>query len=366
MRRWWLIPVGLVALVFLALPAVAVVDVPGEQRVKEALGMGRPTDFGKWPQCGDIRSIGENRPPWRQEPSLPEPRDEMRAVRFGDSIYLVGGLADLDIREVPASAKSVSGMWRFDLRTGKYEDMPSLPRRLNHMVAVGWHGDIYTFGGHTDKLETGEAVTDAYRYRVAEKRWEKLAPMPTARGAHGVAVVGDKAYVVGGRNAPRTRLNTMDVYDFRTGEWSAGRPMRVARDHLAVGEHEGKIYVLGGREFGDYSLGTFERYDPERDRWEALPDHPQPVSSMALEWLGDRFVIPMGGHAAPEPAWITGDVYTYDPDSEEWGKLPSAHVPRHGYAHAVVGDRLYTFGGSACGTFEDSARVDSLQVRPQP
>jgi Kelch motif/Galactose oxidase, central domain len=361
-KRPWRIPAILVGIVILAVPFFAVVEVPGEQRVKEELGIGQA--YGKWPRCGEIRDAGTAGPPYRVEPKLPEGRDEMRAARIGDSIYLIGGLSDLDLRDAPATAKSVDEMWRFDLDTGKYTDMPRLPEKVNHSAAVVWHGDIYVFGGHTDKLDIGEALADAFVYRVAERKWERIASMPGPRGGHGAVVIGDKAYIVGGRSGPRTRLNSLIAYDFRTDSYEELAPMRTARDHLAVGEHDGKVYALGGRQFGDYSLGAFERYDPERDRWEALPDHPNPVSSMSLEWVNGRFVTVAGGHAAPEPAWITGDAWTYDPDAERWGELPPEPVPRHGYAHAVVGDRLYMFGGSACGTYKDVDRVDSLQVPP--
>lgn len=339
-------------------PLLAVVEVPGENRVKDALGISvKPAGQ----ECGEIRHRGRPGQGWRSEPGLGGVRDEARGVAIDDSIYLVGGLTALDLSVDPGTATSVDTFQRFDVKTRRYTSLPPLPARLNHVVVAAYRGDVYVAGGFNDQLGRAEATDQAWRYRPSERRWSEIEPMPTRRGGAGVAVVGDRMYVIGGQER-MVRKNTMDVYDFETGKWSEGAPMPTARDHLGVEAYRGRIYVVGGRQPRDYSLGAFERYDVARAKWSRLPDIPRPASSFELELVSGRLVAAGGGDAIARPNWISGQTWAYDPEGRKWSQLARMPEPRHGYAAGVVGDRLYTFGGSSCGAFRATETSESLRV----
>jgi len=226
---------------------------------------------------------------------------------------------------------------------------------------AAYKGDIYVVGGFTDQLEDGEPTNAAWRYRTATRRWEAIAPMPTARGGHGVAVVGDRLYVIGGRSFG-ARLSSVEVYDLRAGTWTVGPPLPTPRDHVGVGVYRGQVYAAGGRQDKDYSLGVFERYDPRRDSWTRLPDIPRHVSSIELVDVGGRLVAAGGGDARSDPAWVSGQTWAYDPSSRRWSQLAPMPQPKHGYAAAAAGGRLYVFGGSTCGTFRATDSAQSLKI----
>jgi len=346
-------------LVLLAvLPLVAVIDVPGESKVKNALGVSvKPVGQ----ECGEIRHAGKRGVGWRAERPLGSVGDHAPGVTIGDSIYFVGGLSGLDLSVKPATAVSIDSFRRYDVKSGRYNSLPPLPARLNHVVAAAYRGDVYVAGGHTDQLGRAEASDRAWRYRPAERRWTELEPMPTKRGAAGAAVVGHRMYVIGGRE--RTLVHkSMDVYDFKTGKWSEGPPMFTGRDHLGVEAYRGQIYVAGGRQVRDYSLGAFERYDVRRGKWTRLPDIPRPASSFELEVVSGRLVAAGGGDAIVRPNWISGQTWAYAPDSGKWSQLARMPEPKHGYASGVVGDRLYVLGGSRCGAFRGTKTTESLRI----
>lgn len=352
-----LIPLALIAMGLAAVPLLALVELPGERAVKDALGIG-PEIVQR---CGQIRDRGDTGGAWRIEEPLAEPRDEARAVVIGRSAYLAGGLVSLDLSEEPGTADSVDTFQRYDFDEARYVDLPPLPSSLNHVGVAAYGGDIYVAGGHTDQLGAGGATSDAWRYRVDERRWDRIAPMPTARGGHELVVVGDRMYALGGRQGD-ARLATVEAYDFRTGSWSEQAPMPTARDHLGATAYRGQIYALGGRQPQDYSLGAFERYDPRRDRWTRLPDLPRPVSSIQLEPVGGRLVAPGGADGLD--VWVSGGTFAYDPEMRRWAKLPSMPVPKHGYASAVLDGRMWLFGGSSCGAFRATDSVESMRVPP--
>jgi len=345
------------AALLIAVPLLlTVVEVPGESKVKDFLGV---AVLPASQECGEVRDAGDSSGPWRSERRLDAVRDESRADRSGSRIYLVGGISSLDLGA--GTAASVAVFERYDVRTRRYVRLPPLPERLNHVGVAAHNGDIYVVGGLTDQIQRAEPTRDAWRYRTAERRWEAIAPMPTARGGHGVAVVGDRLYAIGGRSFQQ-RLASVDIYDLRTGRWSEGAPMPTPRDHVGIGVHRGHIYAAGGRQDKDYSLGAFERYDPAHDRWTRLPDLPRPASSFELVHVNGRLVAAGGGDGNSDPAWVSGQTWAYAPADRRWSQLAPMPQPKHGYAAAAADGRLYVFGGSTCGTFRATDSAQSLKV----
>ena len=46
--------------------------------------------------------------------------------------------------------------------------------------------------------------------------------MPTPRGEHGAIILGDKIYVIGGRERPGFKTDVVEVYDLKSKQWSTG------------------------------------------------------------------------------------------------------------------------------------------------
>src|SRR5918999_2611180 len=160
--RWAVaIPVGLLTLGVVLVPLAAVVELPGEAEVQELLGQ----EYRE--PCGPIVARGEGGA-WREETPAPLERDGPSGVRAGHHVYLVGGIHEFD--DEYRDVDSVEEVERLDLRTGEWEDMPPLPRGLNHVQVAGAGGELFVLGGLTDRASQFEATGQSWRYDAEAER----------------------------------------------------------------------------------------------------------------------------------------------------------------------------------------------------
>ena len=352
---------SLLVLILVGLPLTQVTDTGLERSLKDRLGLLPEGPLNCWEPADS--------PGWSPARSLPAARDEPRAVTLDGAVYLAGGIDRIvdygepsDVPGVPerVEVQSSDELLRLDPDTGEYERLPSLPEPLNHIGFVAYEGDLYVAGGHGELLWGAAPSAALYRYSAQERSWSTLEPMPTARGAVAAGVVGDRLIVAGGMVRGRP-VTTVEAYDFRTGRWSVVTPMPAPREHAAGVVFDGHLYVIGGRNRETDSLSIVERYDPERDRWERVAD--LPVASGGLEAVAfDGTIIAMGG-GDDRKRFVTPAVQQFDPDTGAWTELPRMRSPRHGFAAAVVGDRIFTAGGSPCPLFAASDTVDVFEPR---
>ena len=312
------------------------VDLPGEARVKRLVGID--------PRGCIVRDRGDGE--WRTEVSMPSLRDGPAAAVLDGKVYLAGGIESFS--EDYSRARSVDTFEVFDVAARRWETLPPLPARLNHVQLAALDGAIFAFGGHTDSLRDGASVGTSWRFDVQRRRWKPIAEMPTPRGGGAVAVLEGKAYVAGGKRGAAV-LDTVESYDPATDRWARRAPLPTRRDHLGMAAYRGDLYAVGGRQEDERSMPVAERYDPAADRWTRLPDMPGIKAGFGLEATGGG-LIALGGENLD--AWtLYGSTFRYRPERGAWERLEGMPEPRHGFGHAVVGGRLYVFGGSVCSGF---------------
>ncbi len=353
----WTIPAALIALVLIGLPLTQLTDTGVERSLKDTFGLTEP-------EC-EV-DLADSRG-WREIASLPDERDEPRAVGLDGQIYLAGGIDEIlsygersDVPGVPERVvvEPLANFTRFDPRSGTYTELAPLPEPLNHLGLETYEGDIYAVGGHGDELWGADPKDGFYRYSVADDRWTRLAPLPTPRGGFAAGIVGDRLYVAGGM-ANGTALTTVEAYDFGDRRWHRVADMPGPREHVAEAPLDGRLYVLGGRNRHTDKLPDALRYDPRTDEWERLPD--LPVASGGLDAVAfDGAVIGIGG-GDDRGRTVTPAVQRFDPEEGQWTSWPRMRTARHGFAAAVLGDRIYTFGGSKCALFAPTNLVEEFQ-----
>jgi hypothetical protein len=77
----------------------------------------------------------------------------------------------------------------------------------------------------------------------------------------------------------------------------------------------------------------------------------------------DGAVYFLGGFGLPPVGSINGPVERYDPFVETWSSPTRMHTPRYQLSAAVVGTRIFTFGGGARGTTTTGDRaVDVVEI----
>lgn len=346
------VPVTLVAAVVVLLPLATIVELPGETAVQEFFGQKYEEPCGATINAGDSGA-------WREEPAAPLVRDGPSGVRLGRYVYLVGGIVSYDSKfEFVDGAEQLE---RLDLVTGRWTELPPLPAELNHVQLAAARGDLYVLGGLTAHLAKSAATGRSWRFDVEAKRWERLPPLPTPRGAAAAVTIGDRIYVAGGV-ADEESKTTLEAYDLDTGRWERLAPMPSARNHVGGAALDGRLYVLGGRRESQISVSDFERYDPARDAWERLPGPPEPTAGFGFEAANGRLVAAGGENLRYRV--LTGRTWAFDPGPREWEALPSMDTPMHGQAMVEYRGRVYVFAGSRCSGYHPFRSAASLEVPP--
>jgi len=346
--RLW-VPVGLIALLIVALPVAAFTETPPEHEIKELLGV----DLD---ECVPMTNLAS---PWVTRASLPFKLDEPRGVGVGEDVYMVGGISGLQhARNGELLLDPSSELTRFKPAGERFEELAPLPRRLNHIGVVTYAGDVYVVGGYGRTLNTHTSRA-FFRYDPAADRWSRLPDMPEAKAAMAAGVVGHRLIVAGGAR-DNTPLASTFAYDFDSGRWSRLPDMGSRREHVGAAVLDGRLYVLGGRAPQSLAVDTAERYDAKAGRWEALPPMPVGSGGLGAAAVENRVFAVGGGNDAA--GTVTGAVQEFEPRRGSWKLLAGMRTPRHGQEVASTDDTIWAIGGSPCAYYNASDYVESLHV----
>ncbi|WP_327004767.1 Hsp70 family protein [Dactylosporangium sp. NBC_01737] len=162
--------------------------------------------------------------------------------------------------------------------------------------------------------------------------WETLPQVPTKRGdtpvdieGAGAAFLNDKLYIIGGYTAdnPREQLNTVWVFDTRSGKWEPGPPLQSATTQMAVVvTPEKELYILGGY---TKSGATANTYRLDGDTWREMTELPEPRLAGAAVWDGTTIIF-AGGVGADGDAKDT--IWKHEADGESWTVAGRLQHPR--------------------------------------
>ena len=178
-------------------------------------------------------------------------------------------------------------------------------------------------------------------------------PADRRRGGAGLAVYGDKFYLVAGNRQGHNGgyIAWFDEYDPYTGEWTVLDDAPRARDHFHAAVVGDKLYAAGGRLSGGPG-GTFAPLIPEVDvfdfasgTWSTLPPEsnlPTPRAGTATAVFDGKIMV-IGG----EGNGLAYDtVEGLDPNTGQWQTLASLNHRRHGTQAIVSGAGVYVAAGS--------------------
>jgi N-acetylneuraminic acid mutarotase len=172
--------------------------------------------------------------------------------------------------------------------------------------AVTYQDEIYLFGGTyaTDGMSRSVPRRVVEAFKPLTNSWRSVTMVPKDVKLFAVAVVGDKAYLIGGYLMNEDRMTgQVMAFDFKTGQWDLDscQPMPAGRIRgfpysSATPVIDGKIFLLGGME-GSLPLGIWasnkaDVYDPATNTWSTRPPLSVSVEShLSLAVDGRIYVI---------------------------------------------------------------------------
>ena len=218
--------------------------------------------------------------------------------------------------------------------------------------SVGW---LYSVCQLTcDKLlVTGGAVDgvmkgDCWLLDLVNTTWTHMPPLSTARFVHGSTVLDKNVIVLGGEDASRNAMASVECFNVVQRRWSflPHLPQAVCSPSVITYDH--KIYVFGGHDTDDEIQSCVHAFDTVSRRWLLLPDMPEECDLGAAVSL-DRFIYLVGG--------FTRSCLRFDPATHQWERLSRPRL-EHGNAPAVVWKGGILLGGHGGGGEVGSALIE--------
>jgi non-specific serine/threonine protein kinase len=283
---------------------------------------------------------------WTTLRAAPTARQQVAStVAFG-KLWILGGLT--------SDATSTAAAEAYDPAVNQWEVGPSLPRALDHSMAVTYRGVPVVIGGFVRNGQTPTPVSD-HVYQLVNGTWQALPSLNHARAAGAAAVVGDRIVVVGGQ-ANEQLVSATEVFDGT--HWHDVAPMPTPRDHLAAAADDHYVYAVGGRVLtANKNLAAVERYDPTANSWQTLPPLPAATGGLGATIVGNR-LIALGGEGV---AQALNNVQAFAFATNTWSNLAAMPTARHGMAVLGIGNAVYAIdGGAAAGHFNSTATSEML------
>ncbi len=191
----------------------------------------------------------------------------------------------------------------------------------------------------------GQVSDWAVAVQKAGANWSIIRDMPSARADFAAVELEGKIYAIGGRNASRKAVGTVEVFDPDTQTWSQAASLNTPRYGLEAQVVNGKIYAVGG-ESGYFLYDTVEEYDPLTDTWTEKQGMLKNRSNFGLQAV-DGKLYAMGGYddAISVNKSVVKPMEQYDAEKNEWRIIGEMPTPRYGFSTAALGKAIYTVSG---------------------
>jgi N-acetylneuraminic acid mutarotase len=227
---------------------------------------------------------------WREGAPLPIAVNHPGVAALRGRLYLLGG-------NLSGDEKS-RHLYRYNPDRDRWTRLRDAPTARGALGLVAIGRKLYAAGGYT---ETDSTVRRLEIYDAEDDRWRRGTKMPTGRNHVGAARSKGMMVVTGGRPGPvHGGLDTVELYDPKRDRWSTMPDLATARSgHAAVavgGRRGGRVVVFGGEELdGGTTIEQAEVFDPRSGDWSALPEMVTPRHGVGGAAKDDRVYAVEGG-----------------------------------------------------------------------
>jgi hypothetical protein len=268
---------------------------------------------------------------------------------------------------------------RYNVATGTYSAMATIPLARTQITPIYVKGKIYVIGGYSGSFSPTNTNSI---YDIATNTWSTGAVMPTAVGDYAAAVYKDSLiYYVGGYNGSGD-VNTVQIYNIAANTWTTGTVKTGAAVAGArMGISGNKIVFVGGysqtlalTQSAAY-LGVINPSSPATITWSNLSNYPGGTSGRlgagtALENNG--LVYFAAGDPNGQGNATINSVYAYNTNTSGWEigpNIPTGVSNINGLAGAVHNDSLYIVcmgGYNGTSVVNNNAWLNIGSATPKP
>ena len=179
--------------------------------------------------------------------------------------------------------------------------------------------------------------------------WMPAASMAQARGFFSTTVLNDGQVLVAGGYVQQRVFSGVEVYNPDTDSWTETGSLQTARSgNGAALLKDGRVLVAGGLVYrpdgSTYPLDSAEIYDPATGQWSATGSMMVPRIEPFLTLLNDGRVLAAGETRAAGPLGKSAEIY--DPGSGEWMRVADMSVSRSNQVQVpLAGGQVLVAGG---------------------
>lgn len=266
------------------------------------------------------------------------------------TLFLIGGV---ERNESPPDCPILT----YNIKMNRWSQRKTLPVHRYGHKAVYLDGFIYIIGGFENFSPVNLEKTSSrccFWFEVSSGRWGIMAPLNHTRAYHGLTVLDNDIYVVGGVDCNNRLLGSLERYDKANDEWTVlSGELYSPRMAMGFCSHKQQLWVAGGIvQIGRRTCSTayVEVYNPETERWSfAVNFLPSPRSCLTLvECSGQMYAV--GGllsHRSGKKRSFTTleDTLVFVDERNAWLDRAPMPVARHstvGTAHDGV---IFIVGG---------------------
>nr|KAG5705559.1 hypothetical protein BaRGS_034757 [Batillaria attramentaria] len=188
---------------------------------------------------------------WESVTPMPTKRVFASPVVHDGNLYIIGGCDASDNKVLVIGGMAVDTNPRdmfveFDVEGNKWKKLPGIPTARYASSAFLIGDKLYVIGGRQGKLPT--AAFEVYDFN--EKKWTQLPDVPSKRVFAMYAATDTHIFSAGGLNQPASEgfSDACEVFDIATGEWKLGAKMPTKRGDFAIGVLDDRLVCAGGLE----------------------------------------------------------------------------------------------------------------------
>ena len=291
-----------------------------------------------------------------KDQSAPTARHEAAFIGLNDKYYLLGG-------------RGIKPVDIYDPSTQSWTEGAKPPVEIHHFQPVTWNDEVLLLGAMTGGYPGETPLADIHVYTPATDTWSTSAQIPEGRrrGGAGAVIHNDKLYLVCGITDGHRggHVAWFDEYDLNTGEWRQLPDAPRARDHFQAVVHDDKLYALAGRTttaatnpFAN-TIGEVDVYDFKTGEWSTLPDTlPTHRAGNAAIVLKDDILV-VGGESKDQLV-AHNEVEALAVASGTWRALDTLSRGRHGTGIIHHDGKLIMASG--CGNHGGSPELADMIV----